>query len=1101
MPRKIYTRDQAWKQLRVIFLLLGMAGGASLALAQLPTATILGVVKDATGAVMPDATLTARNVETGQSRSAVSGGDGSYRFSALPVGSYEIRVGQAGFQTAVRSGLTLTVGQEAVVNFTLEVGAVTQTVAVTAEAPLVNTTSGSLGGLVGEESVADLPLNGRNYIDLTFLQPGISQNKNMTAGGTFVGSWFSSNGAQVRSNSYLLDGAVMQNFLGGSASSIANTTLGIDGIREWRVVTNNFSAEYGLTMGSQMAIVTKSGTNSFHGSLFEYLRNSALDARNFFDRKTAVTPRRLPPFTRNNFGGSIGGPVKQDKLFFFGTYEGLRERLGATKVSNMFPAECHGAGGAAVWNGQGTRPAGSLGPCPQLGSNPSGPNTNSVTISPVTAPLLALLPNPNLPNNQLTFPFNQPTGENYGQGRMDWTISNSDTLFGRHTQDETTQVVPLGYPGFVTDRYSKNQYITVSESHVFSPNLLNTFRFSFSNTQLVLTSPTDIKGPELVTGRGVGLLSIAQAGIGEFGPRFSAPIAQNQKLYSWSDDLFLTRGAHSLKFGALINRYDRFSRLGAATIGRAIFPTIASFLLAQPSTYLARAPGSVLESTWRYNTLGFYLQDDWRVRPSFTLNLGLRYEFLTTPAEALGRGSSIRDLRVDATPTNGDPFENPSYRNFSPRVGFAWDVGGTGKMAVRGGAAILYDVATFGGGMLTLGWPYSSNTRVGGPAAAQGFSLPLVFPSGPGGRSAGQVDYHLQQPYSLQYNFSVERELPGSLAATVSYAGSRGINLYKRTEGNPTIPQGIPVNGVCVARPTGQAVDLNQPYCWRGGDPRVNPNWDTSGLLTAASNSFYNSLQVQLRKRLSHGLQFQSSYTYSKVIDETQGITDAENTTSHLYGTDPFHREVDRGLAAFDSTHNWAFNTIYRLPELSPSAGGLGKLLNGWWVSGILRLSSGYPFTPALGNNRSLSGVAGGGGGLDRPDLKPGRNGGNIVLGGADQYFDGNAFTVPAAGFLGNAGRNILRGPGLANLNLTIAKDTALGFLGESGRLEFRAEFFNLLNRVNLSTPEVGVADEANAAVVFAGARDGEAPLPSAGRILSTATTSRQIQFSLKLLF
>src|SRR3990167_3865834 len=287
----------------------------SVGLAQLPTATILGVVKDSSGAVVPGSTLTARNVETGQTRTGVSAWDGSYRFSALPVGSYEVRVEQSGFQAAVRSGLTLTVGQEAVVNFTLEVGAVTQTVAVTAEAPLVNTTSGSLGGLVDERKVADLPLNGRNYMDLTMLQSGVQEAPGTRTGSNRYGGWFSSNGAPLRSNNYLLDGAPMVGVFGGSPASTTGNTLGLEGIREWRVVTNSFPAEYGMTMGSQMVVVTKSGTNTFHGSLFEYLRNSALDARNFFDYKTPASPRRLPAFTRNNFGGSFGGRFRRTRHF------------------------------------------------------------------------------------------------------------------------------------------------------------------------------------------------------------------------------------------------------------------------------------------------------------------------------------------------------------------------------------------------------------------------------------------------------------------------------------------------------------------------------------------------------------------------------------------------------------------------------------------------------------------------------------------------------------------------------------------------------------------------------------------------------------------
>ena len=375
--------------------------GVSEAIAQMPTATILGLVKDSTGAVVPGASLTARNTETGQTRTGVSAGDGAYRFSALPVGNYEVRAEQSGFQAAVRSGVTLTVAQEAVVNFTLEVGAITQTVAVTAEAPLVNTTSGSLGGLVGEQQVADLPLNGRNYVDLTLLQPGVSRHQQANPAVTMTGTWFSANGATPRSNYFMLDGAPIGDAFSGNSASVSNNTLGIDGIREWRVVTNSISAEYGTRMGAQVVMVSKGGTNHFHGTLFEYLRNSALDARNFFDYPSPATKPdfRLPPFRRNQYGGSFGGPIKKDKAFFFATYEGLKERTGLTNIDNVMAAGCHGAAGAVITNVA----------CPQLSAVPS------VTIAPAVAPLLALYPVPNLSNNRYTFPSTRMTDEYYGQ--------------------------------------------------------------------------------------------------------------------------------------------------------------------------------------------------------------------------------------------------------------------------------------------------------------------------------------------------------------------------------------------------------------------------------------------------------------------------------------------------------------------------------------------------------------------------------------------------------------------------------------------------------------------------------------------------------------
>src|SRR3990172_4233000 len=496
----------------VLSFLFGAGLFISAGWAQLPTATILGVVKDSTGAVVPGATLTERNVETGRTRSAVTEADGSYRFSALPVGHYEITVESSGFKAEVRRGLTLTVTQEAVVNFTLEVGAVQETVEVTAEAPLVNTTSGSLGGLVDEQRMADLPLNGRNYLDLTLLQPGVNVQRSHSIDN---GVWFSSNGAPIRSNSFLLDGASMVGFTGTTSASVAGTTLGVEGIQEYRVVTSSFSSEYGMSMGSQMLIVSKSGTNNFHGSLFEYLRNSALDARNFFDRQTVASNRRLPPFARNNFGGSLGGPLHKDKTFFHVVFEGVRERLGVTTISSVIPSQAKVDGGLV----------------PQ--------------IAPVMKPLLTLFPDPNLPNNQYTFPFSQPTNESYAQARVDHMFSNNDNLFVRHTIDDTTQTKSRGYPQFKDTYASRLQFGTVSESHIFSPTLLNTFRFSYSRSPLLADSSSGIIGPQFsyVPGQEIGWTAIG--GVTPFQPDVNSPYNFKQNIFTWSDDLYR---AHSPRF-------------------------------------------------------------------------------------------------------------------------------------------------------------------------------------------------------------------------------------------------------------------------------------------------------------------------------------------------------------------------------------------------------------------------------------------------------------------------------------------------------------------------------------------------------------------------
>jgi Carboxypeptidase regulatory-like domain len=394
----------------------------SVAFAQAPTAVILGTVTDSSGAAVAGAKVTARNSGTGQIRTAATNQDGAYRLEALPVGDYQVTTEMTGFKTVTETGLTLTVAQQAVENFTMQIGDTTQTVSVTAEAPLVETTTSASGGLVDSQRIVDLPLNGRNYIDLTLLQPGITTMQlNLRYLGLY-GTMFVSNGAPPVSNTYLLDGANMRTLSGTNSASITGNTLGVDGILEYRVVNVNPAAEYGGTMGSQMAMVSKSGTNQFHGDAFEFLRNSALDARNFFDlQPSQLGGKRLPEFRRNNFGGALGGPLQKNKTFFFAVFEGLRQSLGTTNTAIVPTAGCHGNAGDVI----------TVAACPAI-----GPASTSVTIAPQMAPILALYPLPNSGTNTYGFGFNQISPENYGQFRVDHSFSTSDNMFARYTVDK-----------------------------------------------------------------------------------------------------------------------------------------------------------------------------------------------------------------------------------------------------------------------------------------------------------------------------------------------------------------------------------------------------------------------------------------------------------------------------------------------------------------------------------------------------------------------------------------------------------------------------------------------------------------------------------------
>ena len=1051
----------------IVVLLIAFFLGSTSSLAQLPTATILGVVRDATGAVMPQADLTARNIDTGQTRTTVSALDGSYRFAALPIGNYEVTATQTGFQSSVRSGIRLTVGREAILNFSMQVGAVEQRVEVTAEAPLVNTTTGTLGGLVGEQEIAELPLNGRNYVDLALLQPGVQSSRIATGGGSIDGTRFSSNGAPLSSNNSTLDGARLNSFSSSTvATASTGNTLGVDGIQEFRVVTNALSAEYGMAMGSQIQIVSKTGTNSFHGTLFEYHRNDNLDARNFYDygADDPLDGKRLPPFVRNQFGGSIGGPIVQDQTFFHANFESLRERLSVSRISDvMDPA----------WKVDG-------GLVPE--------------INPTIKGWLDIWPDPNLPGNRFADNPTTPTDQYYGQVRVDHTFSESDTLFGRYTIDDSEKLEPRDLPGVGNFEPSRAQYVTLSESHVISPTVINQARFSYSRHHVsqINTFPNErfgTPGPgfSLVEGKTLG--EIVPGDLTAFDPRTNSPLHFQQQIFTWSNDVFYTAGAHALKFGTLINRFDQFVSLQNDAIGVIEFPDTETFLLGQPNFFRAASPGSEFDRDYRFWTLGFYLQDDWRVSPSLTLNLGLRYEFSTQVNEVSGHDGALVNI-TDAEGTRGIPFENNTRRNFSPRFGFAWDVFGDSLTSLRGGFGFLYDLGNMGttfrygtlnppfGGLSSLGGQHFEELQENGIP----FTAPIVVPDSARGRTHEIIDYHLKQPRVYQWNLTVERQLPAEMALSVGYVGTRGVRLLGPREANPR---------------TTMMVD-GQRF-WPGPNtgaeyaPRMSPHWDDVIMMTAGAGSWYNGLQIGFSKRLSNGLQFQNSYTWSVAMDDVQGQFASEfNRTSGDLGADPGNPRYDWNPAAYDYRHNIVSNAIYRFPDFVANSDGIGKVLNGWWVSGIVTMNTGFPVTPVINRQWSNTGIRGTESRIDRPNWKAGYNADNVVLGGPDQYFDINAFELQAPGFKGNTQRGAFRGPGFATLDFSVVKDTAMAFLGEAGRLEFRAEFFNLLNRANFQWPDRRV---------FAGRRQDEDPSARGAQISGTLSTSRQVQLALKLVF
>lgn len=1109
--------------------------------AQFSTGTILGVVKDTSGAFVPNATVTVINIDTQLTRTQKTGEDGAFRFPVLPVGRYTLKAEATGFKTETRQGLMLDVAQDEVVDLTLQVGSQQEQVLVTGEAPIVDVTNSSLAGTVQQTQLANLPLNGRNYIDLVMLQKGVTKATELGNGQGTTGEWFSSNGAPMRSNNIVLDGARLNNAFAGASGNETGTTLGVDGIQEYKIITDSFSAEYGMSMGGQVVLVSKGGTNQFHGTAFEFFRNSALDARNFFDYTSLNGGPRLPPLQRNNFGGSFGGPIKKNKTFFYAVFEGLRENLGQSLIDSVIPANCYGP---------------STGQILTVG-NPCATASGGV-VNPLVVAWANAYPHPNLgsntpgaPPDRFALPASQSaqtTTVNYGQIRLDQNFSASDTLFGRYTIDDGIQNTPLN-PGLATSFAGTNQFVTLSENHIFSAAVLNTARASYSRTPINALDifPPQLTGPQYsgVPGMPIPTISIGNGQITDYGGITSLPSIAIQNVYTFSDDVNWNKGRHAMKFGVLVNHFNDYFNALSNERGGISFPDLAGFLAGLPSHYEAVTPGSLLTRNYTFNTVGFYGQDDFRVTQRLTLNLGLRYEFFTTPTEIHGNNYRFLNVQTDTASSQGPIMRNPSFKNFSPRVGFAWDVFGDGKTAVRGGAGILYDVGNIGSAlknqMSALPPLTTSSSSQSGV-----LTLPFTFTPAEAGRNITTINYNIGQPHMVEYNLTVERQFPGGMALSLSYVGSRGYNLWTTREFNwfqpLSITNGLEYWGPGVSNYGGGLFFPNSAWAANGGNQPslpVNPNWDSQTMYTTGALSWYNALEVELNKRITHGLQFQVTYTYSRSLDDAQSMQYSNdcgiNAPGSTSNADPIFPINDKGPSCTDQPNDLSVNLLYFIPNVR-AQGFVGKLLHGWWLGNIIEAQSGLPFAPNVVNLISNSGVFRADQG-DRPNLvtqynlaaaqavNPAAipfNPSTIYAGGsASQWFNPNMFTLvgpnqtaacptpgspndPAStdpmglgamcsfGYLGDASRDDLRGPGLFDWDFSINKDTALPFLGEAGKLEFRAEIFNILNHTNFGLPN---------GTIFAGNVTNETPLPNAGQILYTNTTSRQIQFGLKVIF
>jgi hypothetical protein len=1015
------------------------------------TSTVTGRVTDASGALLPGVVVTARNVETGVVRTVITATDGRYTFGLLPVGRYELRAELPGFRPLVRQGVQTTVAETIVIDLTLALGGVTEEVRVSGGTPGVNTSTSELSFLVSGATLESLPLNGRNYTDLALLQPGVLPYPHRDGGSVVAhGLGMSVNGQDPRANVYLLDGTLLNDFTNGPAGRAAATTLGLETVREFRVETNAYSAEFGRNAGGQVNVLTKSGANQVAGSSYYFHRNDALDARNFFDTATK------PDFFRHQFGATIGGPLRQDRLFYFAGYEGLREKLGRT-ISTFVPDDNARLG---------------------LLPSPSQPGQLiAVGVHPAVAPYLNEYPRANGPSSgggiaQYAFGFDQRLKQDFLQGRVDYNVNPSQQAFARFTFDDGDQDLPTDYPQFPRAFRSRNQFFTGEHRWVLSPATLNTLRLGFSRTRVgqTIEANTSSSLAPFVEGRLIGNIDIG--GLQRFGPQTSGSVTLTQNVFGLHQNLVHTRGRHMIKAGSLVEYYQM--NLFNPTFANGIynFPNLRSFLENRPALFIGLTPDGQLDRYWRSTLLGGYLQDEWQLSPRLTVNGGLRVEWASEPEEKYGRDVAMPSLQ-DREPTIGRLYQNPGA-SLSPRGGFAWNVTGDGRTSLRGGYGLYFNTNNQQNLIVTItNPPFTPRPVIGGP----------TFPSPPftraGAISIRPMQLDLEYPRVHVWNVSLQRDLPWQAVATISYAASRGRHLLRSNDVNTAVPTTL-ADGT--------------PF-FPAGTPRQNTAFSTIELKSSDGDSWYKAMIVDVRRRFSQGLAVQSSYTWSRAEDTTQASTffsDATNGTTTAFPE--FIPDYNKGLSDFHVEHSWVLSLTWEIPFARDLGGVARAVLDGWQVSGIAQARSGNPLTVFVAGNRSRSQWApslGPGIGRDRASYAPGRTADDAVIGRPDQWFDATAFVTPAAGTFGDTGRGDFVGPDLRTVDLSLTKRAAWRALGDS-RLEFRIEAFNVLNHANFAPPNLSV---------YAGAADVEPPLPNFGRIRSTVTSARQIQLGVRMVF
>jgi len=1121
--------------------------------AQVAGGTITGTVVDSSGRVLPNASVSITNVATGINRSVTTNEDGLYIAPNLLPASYELTFAAPGFKTEVRSGIGLTVGATVALNMTMQVGGSKEIVQVQTEAPDVQLATSDISAVVNATTVRELPLNGRSWTDLATLQPGVNRietqpdfSAGTDRGNRGFGQQLTISGARPQQNNYRLDGVSLNDYANGAPGSVLGGSLGVDAIQEFSVLTSNYSAEYGKTSGGVVNAITRSGTNQIHGSAYEFVRNSALDAKAFFDDH--VLP--IPPYSRNQFGGAVGGPIVKNRTFFFADYEGNRSSKGISNRTFVPSQEAR--------NGQMCH----LDPvC-----------SHSITVDPSAAQYLTFyhLPDPKTEfgNGDLgtyTFAGQQVVNENFLTSRVDHRFSDKDSLFGSYMYDKTPYLSPDGLNNVEFSTQTSRQFASVEETHIFTPRFANSFRIggnheAVANNQSQKAINPDATRTDLGVGGEFAGRAATQVLIGGGVTDFTGGVGGSPTyFYHWNsiqlyDDAFFNKGTHSIRFGVAAERMMLNVVADTDPNGIWNFGNLEGFLTNNPKKFQGGIASTLSPRNLRQTLFGAYLQDDWHARSNLTLNLGLRYEMTTVISETRGKLANLRNITdplavcgtmvPDSCSGTGPFFGNPTLRDFEPRFGFAWDPLKNGKTAVRGGIG-MFDVQPLPYQFVLLATqavPFFSYTVVTDPPGLCKPPLkacPNPFPNFgqqavtfPANRlRTTYTDPNPKRTYVMQWNLNVQQQLTPTLAAMVAYVGSHGVHQpFRVDDANLVIPTKTPSGYLWpkvdvfgnIYSPICNKTDANGPP---DTDPScvppntINPNFGSVRAMFYKGSSTYHALEVQLAKRMSRGFQVQGTFTWSKSIDTSSASVAGDTFGNSISSLDWFDLRLSRGLSDFNVGRTLVVNGTWELPTPKTLSAPAQWALGGWEAGLIFTASDGVPSTPTWGTGSDPAGTLSGDdwayvNRLGGAGCKTLTNPGHL------NYIKQDCFSVPIAPDLafwnancdpappsvggpvpfplcfnlrGNTGRNILIGPGLTSLDFSLFKNNYIKKISEKFNVQFRAEIFNIINHPNFAPPITPTNTD-----IF----DATGALSQGvGQLTRITTSPREIQFAVKVIF